>query len=253
MLSPPWRTPEVGDLATLGEKEAHVWRIDFENYPIAAPDVCSDSDAGGTRDSECRNPGVVSVPRLAKRLLPRLLAPYLGVSPDSVRVGRDERGKAYILGTDLQLNLSHSGTLAVYAFCRAGAVGVDIEEIRAIPACNFIAQQYFAPQEYKRWNDEPAATKTEVFARLWTRKEAYVKALGAGLHYQLPGFDVSAPSRCELGHDQNEPYRVLCWRLISFIPSSGYAGALAVRPIIGDIRWFDGTKVLSVLLKMKQK
>jgi 4'-phosphopantetheinyl transferase len=69
------------------------------------------------------------------------------------------------------------------------------------------------------------------FFNCWTRKEAFLKALGDGLHYPLDAFEVSlAPG---------EPARILrvaetpgedCgWCLESFIPAPGYVGALVTR------------------------
>ena len=81
---------------------------------------------------------------------------------------------------DLRFNLSHSHDLAMYAFALARDVGVDIEMIRADAANDRIAENFFSPTEVAMLRALPHERQVEGFFNCWTRKEAYVKARGAG-------------------------------------------------------------------------
>lgn len=120
-----------------------------------------------------------------------MLGERTGVRPETIRFGEGAYGKPYWPERpDVYFNVSHSGDWVVAAVDVAD-VGVDIERIR-LPDFR-IAERFFAPQEYAslmRLEDE--AARTEFFFELWTLKESYVKALGAGLSYPLGRFCVRA-------------------------------------------------------------
>jgi 4'-phosphopantetheinyl transferase len=159
--------------------------------------------------------------------LKRLLAARLGIPPESVEVVYGAHGKPalapHLAESNLHFNVSHRDGLAVYAFSRKGAVGIDVEAIRPIPDGDRIASRFFSRHEYASWSSLAAAAKPVGFFNCWTRKEAFVKALGDGLTYPLDAFDVSlAPW---------EPARILRgargWSLDSFSPAPGFIGAIA--------------------------
>jgi 4'-phosphopantetheinyl transferase len=90
----------------------------------------------------------------------------------------------------LQFNVAHSGGIALYAFSGGKSVGIDIESIRTDFACEEIAARYFAPAERKRLTQCPTSLKQRSFFACWTRKEAAIKAVGAGLSIPLDSFEV---------------------------------------------------------------
>ena len=108
-------------------------------------------------------------------------------SLQQVRFVYGKNGKPY-LGTGqgerlpLMFNLSHSGTYVAAAFGTED-VGVDVELIRT--GKQKIAQRFFAEDERKYlekcWTDE-------AFTGIWTRKEAYIKAVGTGIAMSLDSF-----------------------------------------------------------------
>lgn len=169
---------------------------------------------------------------VARGRLRELLAQRLDVRPEAIEFTYGRRGKpalAQSLCSDgLHFNVAHSGELAVYAFGRGGEVGVDVEAVRILPDADAIAARFFSPREREAYAALDSCHKPAGFFNCWTRKEAYIKALGDGLFHPLEGFDVSlAPG---------EPARILriadtpgdrCgWRLAGFIPAPGYIGAL---------------------------
>ncbi|MFI9760749.1 4'-phosphopantetheinyl transferase family protein [Streptomyces sp. NPDC051963] len=112
-----------------------------------------------------------------------ILAGYLDVPPEELRLERGRHGKPRIAGSsDLRFNLSHSGELSVVAVTRHDEVGVDVDRLRpGLPVEPFVKR--FFPASDARFVTAAAepTERAERFLRLWTRKEAVVKAAGARL------------------------------------------------------------------------
>jgi len=137
-------------------------------------------------------------------------------------VERGKHGKPFVPGHEVRFNLSHSGALTVCAFARGREVGIDVErENRKVEPLK-LAQRFFAP-------DEAEAVRNggrEVFFRLWTRKEAYLKALGLGIGgIGLTTFSALPAERWVEGGRMGE---CLLWDLEV---DEGYMAALAVRGV----------------------
>lgn len=109
----------------------------------------------------------------------RLLARQLGLRPDAVRLDHDERGRPFIAqpaGTGLHLSLATRGGLVAVALAHE-PVGIDVERID-LAAEPPLAMLHAQEREALLVQPEPA--RPLGFARLWSAKEAYVKALGTG-------------------------------------------------------------------------
>ena len=91
----------------------------------------------------------------------------------------------------LRFNLAHSHELALYAFTRGREIGVDIEYLRALPDADQIADRFFSARENATLQALPASQRRQAFFNCWTRKEAYIKAIGKGLSQPLDQFEVS--------------------------------------------------------------
>jgi 4'-phosphopantetheinyl transferase len=130
----------------------------------------------------------------------------------------------------LEFNVSHSANLAVYAVARGTVVGIDVERLRAIESLDAIAARTFSAREYTALRGLPPETRPVGFFNCWTRKEAYIKARGAGLSYPLDRFSVSlapdAPARLEEVADA--PSHPLTWAMIALPVPAGFVGALVV-------------------------
>ncbi|HEY4312217.1 MAG TPA: 4'-phosphopantetheinyl transferase superfamily protein [Pirellulales bacterium] len=131
----------------------------------------------------------------ARGILRRLLAGYLGQDGRTLTFRYGLRGKPDLeqAAPALQFNVSHRGSYALYAFVLDREVGIDIEFEREVPEALAIARNHFTPAETRLLveadNDRAAR---ECFFRLWTRKEAVIKAVGTGLSMPLDEFDVSS-------------------------------------------------------------
>ncbi len=122
----------------------------------------------------------------------RILSQYrhdVGASALCFRAGAFGK-PALVDGGGLQFNLSHSGAAVVLAVAWAREVGVDLEEHRPIDHRQ-LSRTCFSPAERDALERVPASERMACFFRGWTRKEAYVKARGAGLSLPLDSFDVA--------------------------------------------------------------
>jgi 4'-phosphopantetheinyl transferase len=169
---------------------------------------------------------------LARGALRILLGCYLDVSPASIRFTYGSRGKpALARPARVDFNASHSGGLAVFAFTAGCELGVDVEQIRPIQNMQRIADQFFCPEEAAELMSLTASQRERSFYLCWTRKEAYIKAIGDGLSAPLDGFRVTLehgqPAR--FIHIANDVNSAKAWTLHDLPLAPGYAAALAYR------------------------
>lgn len=178
-----------------------------------------------------------------------LLGNYLDAPPEKIKISTTEFGKPYISelpgGKKLCFNLSHSGGVAVYAFSLNLPVGVDVETLRPIPDLDQLAARFFAEGERKFLQTIEPQSRLKPFLHYWTRKEAYLKAIGLGLSISPEEVDVSAlpiPSRKlttfrpQIKSDQN------AWSLMDFYPTSESVAAVVVDASITQIELYQCEK-----------
>jgi 4'-phosphopantetheinyl transferase len=127
-----------------------------------------------------------------------LLAQQLEQEPRQIDFTAGAHGKPELAGdaanSGLHFNLSHSGALGLVGWSWRRDIGVDVEAWRTMSDEAALVQRYFSAVEAMAWSALPQALRHEAFFNLWTRKEAYVKALGRGLGLPLHSFDVSHES-----------------------------------------------------------
>ena len=92
----------------------------------------------------------------------------------------------------MEFNLAHSEALVVCALARGcGELGTDIERVRPLSDAREVARATFSAWECARLQSLPEPVRLRAFYEAWTRKEAFLKALGCGLDRPLGSFDVS--------------------------------------------------------------
>src|SRR5436190_14413109 len=115
---------------------------------------------------------------IAGRALVRMaVSRYLGCKPAEIDFNYNLWGKPCLTNGDLQFNVAHSEEHFVLAVSRE-AVGVDIERIRTIEDIHLVARTVFSPEELTAWTLLPEPEQVAAFYKIWTRKEALLKALG---------------------------------------------------------------------------
>jgi len=128
----------------------------------------------------------------AHALLRHMLAFHLGRPAEAWQFATSEFRKPAIAESlrvpDIDFNLSHGRDLVAAAVSLHAAVGVDAEKIDPAKADFDVAQRYFAPAEIEILRRTPSTEQAVCFFRLWTLKEAYLKATGAGFGTSLDSF-----------------------------------------------------------------
>ena len=110
-----------------------------------------------------------------------LLSSYLNIEPQKIDLRKHRKGKPFTADDNsLCFNISNSGNYCVYAFSRAGEVGIDIEELRPLPDIDELIDKNFTEKE-KNYITKNEKLRDERFFRFWTIKEAYLKAIGEGM------------------------------------------------------------------------
>ena len=152
----------------------------------------------------------------ARAGLRRVLAGYIAVPPCSFLLQEGPHGKPE-LQEGPRFSLSHSGDLALCAVARDREVGVDVEQLRPVPEADSIARRWFSEEEMAAYRVAADARLDGAFLRSWTRREAFLKAIGLGLSDAEAGTAI-------------DPER---WELHEVRPGEGFVGALAVERIRG--------------------
>ena len=168
-------------------------------------------------------------------MLRMLLARYLGTESQALEFRYGEAGKPELSaaagGVALRFNCSHSRGVALYGVVRRRRIGVDIEATRPLPEGEQIVRACFSAREKAVLRSLPSERRQEAFFNGWTRKEAYVKAIGSGLTLSLEQIEVAiAPEEPPaLLSIDGDPEAAATWSMEAPPTRTGYAAALAVE------------------------
>lgn len=158
-----------------------------------------------------------------------LLAAYLDCVPDMLRIERGEYGKPQLVGAALEFNLAHSGGSMLVALSRHVPLGVDLEAPRRTRPVLELARRWFHPDEATALAALPEALQQSAFLRLWTCKEAVLKAHGRGLGFGLDRVAFALDARGEVTSICLQADAATAWQVRKLAPAAGFYGALAWR------------------------
>ncbi len=175
-----------------------------------------------------------------------LIGAYLDIAARDVLIGIGEFGKPFLSDpkTDLRFNMSHSGPLNLFAFANALEVGVDIEQIRGLSDARAIAERFFSAEEQSDFRSIDDASILPAFYEVWTRKEAYVKAVGSGLSVAPASFCVTvrANQPAALVHISGDREAAEKWQIHTFAPTDGFVCSLAYSSTRRNVKFFGVMK-----------
>jgi len=247
MTAVPFPAPTVRvrdfhyDLDALGSHvllhdEIHVWRqklnSEFAGVELFGRTLSADElqRAGRFRFDAGRNEYIVACGTLRV-----LLGAYLNIPPRQLLFTYSKYGRPSLVNdspaSDINFNVSHSGGVALFAFVRGRRIGIDVECVRRDFETSEIAERFFSTAERAALRDLPQEQRHEAFFRCWTRKEAYIKALGEGLSHPLDQFDVSLAPEVPaiLLATRPDAQEVRRWKLWDIEVPGDYAAALAAE------------------------
>jgi 4'-phosphopantetheinyl transferase len=172
---------------------------------------------------------------VSRGLLRNILAGYLGKDPAQLRFEYSDTGKPTLLASasndNLHFNLSHTRGLVLYAFALDRFIGIDVEYINDQIEYKLIADKFFSPGEIYDLEKTGEQKRKEKFFQLWTRKEALLKATGAGIGYPMEQLDVSecCGSNWSSFNLPFEKFEKRLWHIRDLFPGVGYTAAIAVK------------------------
>lgn len=178
------------------------------------------------------------------------LARYLQIDPHTIDLHRSDTGQLVLAkpASDLRFSATHSGDALLLGFVRGDCIGVDIECLKPRPHVLELARRYFTAHEAAALAAMPAAEREDAFYRLWTAKEALLKAIGHGLAHGLDrvGFGFASAklelreldlqsSRIEAGVAIATP-SIEEWHLLEYTPLPGYRASVVYSGAARGIR-----------------
>jgi 4'-phosphopantetheinyl transferase len=240
-----WLKPPESPL-TLEPEEVHVWRAhlhqESEALQVSRAILTPAEQERADRFHFERDRTRFIV---ARSVLRKILGRYLDLSPERICFSHNQYGKpslsAEMGNAQLRFNASDSQGLALYAVARGREVGVDVEFRREDFASLEIAERFFSRREIEMLRGLAIEKRTAGFFNCWTRKEAYIKAIGEGLSHPLDRFTVSlAPGEpAALLHHDDYPPEPARWSFIELFAGVNYAAALTLEGQIRLLRCWE--------------
>ncbi|MBZ5859376.1 4'-phosphopantetheinyl transferase family protein [Flavihumibacter profundi] len=241
-----WRPAIPGEL--ISSNEVHVWRAWLDltalQYENLLGFLSKDELARAKRFRFERDQKRFIV---ARGILRQILGRYLGKKPNELVFEYSSQGKPALAtypgcGT-LHFNLSHSDGFALYAVTRDRNIGIDIERIRDDAAVDQIARRFYSQGEISSLFRMHIDRRTELFFQYWTRKEAFIKAIGEGISFPMEQCDVSLISGSVLSPIilHSDKIESLRWYGQDLFPGCGYAAAIAVEGTDWDLSFWHYT------------
>ena len=230
----PW--PSAAETLCLGSNQIHVWCARLDDFHRELPRFQAMlSSVERMKSERFRFPKDHDSYVIRHGLLRMILGRYLEKFPSEIEFCYGQFGKPQIkedpVRSPLHFNDSHSGDLVLYAVTRACPIGVDVEQLRAVPYFEEIASRFFSPREAEMLMALPTECRMEGFFACWTRKEAFLKATGEGISERLAKVEVTlAPwEEAKFLRIAEGPQAQAEWQLRSFSPATEYLAAVAFK------------------------
>lgn len=228
-------------MRSIEESEVHVWKLaDPEHFDLGEEILSAEERA---RARAFRFPKDRRRFVTCHTLLRMLLGTYCSQEPKSIEFLYSRQGKPREAGDNTHFNMSHCDGMALFAFCRIGEVGIDVERVRPLPDMHDILRRYGSVEDLHVLQSLPATQADEAFFRWWTVREAHAKCTGEGLEalerpIELNGAVMSRIEQMALFIGGN-PYRIVISN-----PDKEFVSALCSSSDHREIRRMDATPLL---------
>jgi len=221
------------NLSILASQDAHIYYFDIRNFSLYVEQFyCLLSNEEKTNAHSFFYKKDEERYILARGMLRKLLSNYLEISCEQINFGYNKYGRPYLLNSNaVQFNVSHSKDIVLFGIAKHYLIGVDLECIDKNLEFDAISERFFHKNEHDILRKFDMPKKREVFFNFWVIKEAFAKAIGLGLNYNIANIEVSLTEenkyRIAVLHDPNET--LLNWSLFSLDIKPDYALAIAIK------------------------
>ena len=166
---------------------------------------------------------------LGRGLLRKCVGEYLHQQPETIVLAYTNRNRPVLAQDDsIQFSISHTHDLVAVALTADARIGIDLEHIHPTPDLPELAERILSAQDLKTFQSLPRDEALTAFFRVWTRKEAYLKARGEGITEGLQEISVSlGPEEISSVADTRDESAATTWRLLSLPVPEGYMGSIA--------------------------
>lgn len=227
-----WKKPDTN--AFILDSNIHIWHFEFSAFKddldlyekVLSNDEIKRADKFYFKIDRKRYIVTRSILRI-------IISKINRVPPQEIIFKFNEYGKPQLSApvSGIYFNSSHSGNKGMTAITDIAEVGIDVEQHRKNMATEKIAKRFFSSKEVEEFTALQNNSKQTGFFNGWTRKEAFIKALGLGLAMPLKNFDVSLTPQKKVQiygiRRINEiPEN---WTLLDIPIQSTYSAALAIK------------------------
>lgn len=225
--------------------EIHVWRIDLESPPLTSLGDTLLSADEISRVQQLRFEQHRRLFMAGRSAMRSILGSYTDTAPDTVRFSYGEHGKPHLYTDDvappLTFNFSNADGQALLAVAADREVGIDIENLHRDINTAGLVRHILTDAERTSFNKLPEADRKQALLIIWTRKEAWIKALGEGLFRSVKSFAVpyelvSTSLTQRLTDTTGEPAD---WTFLSLNAHPDYLATLTARGTDWSYRCFD--------------
>jgi 4'-phosphopantetheinyl transferase len=225
------------------DHQVHVWQANLKTLSVYAKDILKTlppeelERANKLRFTRDREQFI-----LRRYHLRLILSKYCGCQPYEIMFSYNTYKKPFIFipeFKEIKFNLSYSKELMLVGLSKHDDIGIDIEKINDIRDLENVAIENFSLQELKLYNSK--LDKTDTFFKIWTRKEAFIKATGKGLYLSLKSFcvDINPSGNQEHLIIFNHPSESKLWRTVGLNTTDGYIASLAIKSDKFKISYFQ--------------
>jgi 4'-phosphopantetheinyl transferase len=166
---------------SIAKREIHLrWAVMTDADPLIGDLRCLLDDRERERAGRFRIERAARRFVVARATLRQVLGEVIGSKPEDIAFSYGPRGKPSLPESHLHFNASDSGDVVVIGLALE-ELGVDIEVERRLRRADRLAERVCNPEEHRRWSMIPEVHREPVLLRLWTCKEAILKAAGTGL------------------------------------------------------------------------
>jgi 4'-phosphopantetheinyl transferase len=167
----------------------------------------------------------------ARGTLRHILAAYLATAPARLDFRYGAQGKPFLVDhPELQFNLSHAADVLLVGVARGLRLGVDVEQTIPERVMDEVVGTVSSEPELGFLQALQPAARPEYFSRLWTRKEAYIKADGRGMSLDLKRIDVlSVPGVLRMAEHASAWRPCRPWTVRDLELGPGLAGAVVAE------------------------